>query len=86
MGETTVIHFGGDNGVNSYTFGQSLLGFTATALVVNRLVNPGEEIEIVIESDGRGSYRPVLRRRSIGGARGFFSEGRRVFCGVLSGR
>jgi hypothetical protein len=78
FGERVVVHFGtGPDlfGINSYTFGQALLGLTATAIAVNNVVNPGEEIEIIIESDGRGSFRAALRRLTKGKAAGFFSEG-----------
>ena len=85
-GERVAIHFGGaPGGINSYTFGQSLLGLTATALAVNRIINPGEEIEIVIEANARGSFRAVLRRIRKGKTVGIFSEGARaILWGVIA--
>ncbi|HWM47840.1 MAG TPA: hypothetical protein VNR11_13110 [Xanthobacteraceae bacterium] len=74
-GPRAVVHFGGTGSINTYTFAQSLLGFTATTIAVNHVINPGEAIEIVIEADASGSYRAVLRWVRKRDVSGFFSDG-----------
>ena len=89
LGEFTedriVVHFGGQtNAVDAQTFALSLLGFIATAKAVNASVNPGQEIEILIEADGHGSYRALLRKvhKGVGG---FFSEASKaILWGIIA--
>jgi hypothetical protein len=83
-GERVVVHFGGiDASIDAYTFGNSLVAFTDAVLAINKVINPGQEIEIQLEAQGPGSFRAVVRRvaKDIGG---FFSRGvEPVFWGVV---
>jgi hypothetical protein len=68
------VHFGGAAGsIDAYTLGNALIGFADTAYAVNATLDPGHDIEIVIEATGAGSYRTVVRRV------------RKHYKGVLSG-
>jgi hypothetical protein len=63
MGETIVLHFGGVPGsIDARTLGEALIGFAETAMAVSAVVDPGHEIEIVVEETGPGSFRAVIRR------------------------
>jgi hypothetical protein len=83
-GERVVVHFGGDNGsIDAQTFGNALVAFTDAVLAINNVINPGQEIEILLEAQGPGSFRAVVRRvaKDIGG---FFSGGvGPVFWGIV---
>lgn len=83
-GDTIVVHFGGPTSIDTYTFAHSLIGFTDTALAVNDTIDPGQTIEIVLEADGEGSYRAVLKRvrRGYGGVLSRAAEA--VFWGVVA--
>ena len=68
--ETIVLHFGGAEGtIDAYTLANAIIGFADTAYAINATIDPGQEIEIVIEATGTGSFRAVIRRlkRSYGG-------------------
>lgn len=83
--DTVVVHFGGDfAAIDAYTLAYSLLGFADTARAVSAAIDPGQEIEILVEATGPGSYRTVIRRvrKGLGG---FFSEGTKaVFWGIVA--
>jgi len=60
--DTIVLHFGGSSGsIDAYTFAEALTGFADTALAVNATIDPGTEIEILVEATGPGSYRTKIR-------------------------
>jgi hypothetical protein len=84
-GDRIVVHFGGDfSGIDAYTFANSLIGFADTARAVNATIDPGQEIEIILEEFGPGSFRARLRRirRDHGG---LLSRGvEAVFWGILA--
>jgi hypothetical protein len=61
-GETIVVHYGGDPSINVYTLTQSLAGFADTARAISAIIDPGHEIEILIEATGPGSFRALIRR------------------------
>lgn len=57
-----VIHFGGDfERINAYTLASTLVGFADAAKAANSIVNPGYEIEVVVEALGQGSFRASVR-------------------------
>jgi hypothetical protein len=61
--DTIVLHFGGKAGsINAYTFAEALIGFADTAYAVSSTIDPGQEIEIILEATGPGSFRAVIRR------------------------
>jgi hypothetical protein len=70
--------------VSTYTFANSLIGFADTARAVNATIDPGQEIEIILEEFGPGSFRARLRRirRDHGG---LLSRGvEAVFWGIVA--
>lgn len=82
-GETIVVHFGGErSSINIYTLTQSLAGFADAARVISALIDPGHEIEIVVEATGAGSFRTVVKRlrKDYGG---LFSIVGTVFWGIV---
>ena len=59
---TFVIHFGGDgHRVNAYTLATTLVGIADAAKAANALLNPGYEIEIVVDAFGHGSFKATIR-------------------------
>lgn len=72
--DTIVLHFGGPKGViDAYTLANSLIGFADTAYAISESIDPGQEIEIIVEATGPGSYRTVIRRRKKGFTGGVLS-------------
>jgi hypothetical protein len=62
-----VIHFGGERGgMDATTFAQALTGFTEALRSINRALEPGYDLDVIIEAVGPGSFRAQLRavRRS----------------------
>lgn len=60
--ETIHVHFGGDaNRINAYTLASALVGIADAARAANSAINPGYDIEIVVEALGPGSFRAHLR-------------------------
>jgi len=73
--DTIVVHFGGEfRGVDAFTFASSLIGFADTARAVSASIDPGQEIELLLEAIAPGSFRARVRRlrREYGG---IFSRG-----------
>ena len=84
-GDSIVVHFGGEQrAINAYTFSQSLTGFADTARAVSFTIDPGHEIEIVIEAIGPGSFRTRVRRlkKAYGGM--FTGAVGAVFWGIVA--
>jgi hypothetical protein len=82
-GETIVVHFGGEPAsINVYTLTRSLAAFADTARAISAIVDPGQEIEILVEATGPGSFRTVVRRvrKDYGGLFGIVGA---VFWGVV---
>jgi hypothetical protein len=82
--DTIVLHFGGSSGsIDAYTLAEALTGFADTALAVSATIDPGTEIEILVEATGPGSYRTKIRRikKDYGG---LLAVGGTVFWGVVS--
>lgn len=64
-GDSIVVHYGGEfSSINVYTLTQSLAGFADTARAISSVIDPGHEIEILIEATGPGSFRALIRRIS----------------------
>lgn len=62
FGDQFVIHYGGEfHRVNAYTFAASLIALSDAIRNSNYIVNPGYEIEIVVEALGPGSFRTRIR-------------------------
>jgi hypothetical protein len=72
--ETIVLHFGGPEGtIDAYTLANALIGFADTAYAINATIDPGQEIEIIVEGTGPGSYRTVIRKLKKGFTGGVLS-------------
>jgi hypothetical protein len=84
-GETIVLHFGGAPGeIATRTLGEALIGFAETALAVSAVVDPGHEVEIVVEETGPGSFRAVVRQ-IYKAVPGLLSEGiRAIFWAIVA--
>lgn len=55
---TFVIHFGTQSHrINAYTLASTLVGFADAAKAANSAINPGYEIEVVVEALTEGSFR-----------------------------
>lgn len=60
--ESFVIHFGGNfQRINAYTLASTLVSFADAAKSANLVVNPGYEIEVVVEALGSGSFKAKLK-------------------------
>lgn len=59
--DSFVVHFGGDfSRINAYTLATTLINI-ADAAKANAALNPGYEIEVVVEALGGGSFRATVR-------------------------
>jgi len=60
--DSFVIHFGGElERINVYTLAGTLVNLADAAKAANASINPGYEIEVVVESLGPGSFRGTVR-------------------------
>src|SRR2546421_208668 len=60
--ESFVIHFGVEGKqINAYTLASTLVGIADAARAANAAINPGYDIEVVVEALGGGSFRAKLR-------------------------
>jgi hypothetical protein len=83
--DTIVLHFGGAiASVDAYTFANALINFANAATSTNRIIHPGETIEIRLVAVGPGSYRAQIRkiRKGLGGL--FSRAPEALLWGVLS--
>lgn len=69
---TFVIHFGGESHrINAYTLASALVGFADAAKAANSTINPGYEIEVVVEALSEGSFKATIRA--------VYNEARNIF-------
>jgi hypothetical protein len=60
--ETFVIHFGSEfKRINAYTLATSLVSIADAAKEANASVNPGYEVEVVVEALGPGSFKAKIK-------------------------
>ena len=79
--DTIVLHFGGAEGsIDAYTLAGALIGFADMARAISATVDPGTDIEILVEATGPGSYRTRIRRIKKGYG-GLLAIGGTVFLG-----
>jgi hypothetical protein len=58
---SVVLYFGGDfNSINAYTLASSLVGIADAAKAANAILNPGYEIEVVVEAFASGSFKAKI--------------------------
>jgi hypothetical protein len=82
--DTIVLHFGGAAGsIDSYTLAEVLIGFADMARAISATVDPGSDIELLVEAIGPGSFRTRIRRikKDYGG---LLAIGGTVFWGIVS--
>lgn len=61
--DTIVLHFGGERGrIDAYTLAEVLTAFADMARAISATIEPGTEIEIVVEATAEGSFRTRIRR------------------------
>jgi hypothetical protein len=72
--DTIVLHFCCPEGAtDAYTLANALIGFADTAYAINATIDPGQEIEIIVEATGPGSYLTVIRKLKKGFTGGVLS-------------
>lgn len=60
--EAIVLHFGSDgHKINAYTLASTLVSIADALKEANAIVNPGYQIEIVVEALGKGSFRAKIK-------------------------
>jgi hypothetical protein len=78
-----VIHFDTDDTrINAYTFASTIIALADAAKAANASLNPGSEIEVVVEALGPGSFRAQIRAL-YSKAKNLFSN--QVIAGVVIG-
>ena len=72
--EEFVLYFGGKpNRINAYTLASSLVSVADAVKSANSLINPGYNVEVVVEAFGEGSFK-VRVRTLYNGAKNLFSK------------
>lgn len=60
--DTLVVHFGTEQPrINAYTLASTLVSLADAAKAANAAINPGYEVEVVVEALGSGSFRATVR-------------------------
>jgi hypothetical protein len=60
--DTLVLHFGGEfRRINAYTLAGTLINLTDAAKAANAVLNPGFDIEVVVEGFASGSFKTTIR-------------------------
>lgn len=81
-----VLHFGGDrNKINAYTLASTLVSISDAIKEANSIINPGYEVEILVEAFGTGSFRAKIKT-SYSGLHNLFSNNRleAIVIGIIS--
>jgi len=84
--DTVVLHFGTDTTrINAYTLASTLAGIADAAKAANATLNPGYDIEVLVEGLGAGSFKARIRT-IYHGAANLFSDAtlRAIVIGVIS--
>ena len=84
--ETFVVHFGtGGPRVSAYTLASSLAAVADAAKSANAVLNPGYEIEVLVEAVGAGSFKAKIRGLYQGASNLFSAENlKAVVLGVIA--
>ncbi|ASP49457.1 hypothetical protein [Cognaticolwellia beringensis] len=60
--EEFVLHFGGERKkINAYTLASSLVALADAIKEANSIINPGYEVEVLVEAFGEGSFRAKVK-------------------------
>ncbi|EGQ8127598.1 hypothetical protein I7100_005005 [Vibrio parahaemolyticus] len=71
-----VLHFGGERKkINAYTLATSLVSLSDAIKEANTIINPGYEVEILVEAFGEGSFRAKVKT-VYGGLKNIFTANR----------
>jgi hypothetical protein len=74
--EEFVLHFGGERKkINAYTLASSLASLADAIKEANSIVNPGYEVEVLVEAFGEGSFRAKVKT-AYGGLQNLFNSNR----------
>ncbi|WP_419147932.1 hypothetical protein [Pseudoalteromonas 'SMAR'] len=74
--DEVVLHFGGERKkINAYTLATSLVSLSDAIKEANAIINPGYEVEILVEAFGEGSFRAKVKT-VYGGLKNIFSANR----------
>lgn len=70
-----VIYFGGERKrINAYTLASTLVSIADAVKAANTLINPGYEVEVVVEAFGEGSFKAKVRTLYNGGSNLFSND------------
>lgn len=84
--DSFVVHFGTElPRVNAYTLAGTLTGLADAARAANASINPGYEVQIVVEALDDGSFKATVRT-IYSGAKNLFSgeSAKAIICGVIA--
>jgi hypothetical protein len=84
--EEVVLHFGGERKkINVYTLASTLVAIADAVKATNSVINPGYDVEVLVESFGKGSFR-VKVKTAYKGAANIFSKNnlKSIALGVLA--
>lgn len=60
--EEVVLHFGGEQKkINAYTLASSLVSIADAVREANNVLNPGYDVEVLVEAFGEGSFRAKIK-------------------------
>lgn len=60
--EEVVLHFGGERKkINAYTLASSLVSIADAVKEANNVLNPGYDVEVLVEAFGEGSFRAKIK-------------------------
>lgn len=60
--EEVVLHFGGERKkINAYTLASSLVSIADAVKEANNVINPGYDVEVLVEAFGEGSFRAKIK-------------------------
>lgn len=84
--DTFVIHFGTDaTRINAYTLASTLVAIADAAKSANAMLNPGYEVEVLVETFGPGSFRARVRAVYSGAGNLFSKENLKgIVIGVIA--
>lgn len=84
--EEVVLHFGGERKkINAYTLASTLVSIADAVKEANSVINPGYDVEVLVEAFGEGSFRAKIRTTYKSAANIFSSENlKAIALGVLA--
>lgn len=72
--EEVVLHFGGERKkINAYTLASTLVSIADAVKEANSVINPGYDVEVLVEALGEGSFRAKIKT-AFKGAGNIFSQ------------